>query len=137
MIIKKLRERKNWTQEQLAVMSGLNVRTIQRVENGQNASLETLKSLAAVFEVDIATLTKEITVIDKESEHWQNLPWWFRLNMLGVNSRKHLLTIELTLFVMALVLFAIMPHAWNTPAMFLAAYAMGWLVRYGDKHQVW
>ncbi|WP_163327118.1 helix-turn-helix domain-containing protein, partial [Enterobacter ludwigii] len=35
---------------------GLSVRTIQRIERGQPASTETLKSLAAVFEVDFNTL---------------------------------------------------------------------------------
>ncbi|EKF9685974.1 helix-turn-helix transcriptional regulator, partial [Vibrio cholerae] len=67
-MIKKLRERKNWSQEQLATMSGLSVRTIQRIESGNKASIESLKSLASVFEVDISKLLEEITVIDKDSE---------------------------------------------------------------------
>ena len=57
-MIKRLRENRNWSQEQLATMSGLSVRTIQRIESGNKASLESLKSLAAVFEVDISTLTE-------------------------------------------------------------------------------
>ena len=65
MIVKKLRDRNGWTQEQLAECCDLNVRTIQRVESGKKASLETLHSLASVFEVDISTLTEEIAVIDK------------------------------------------------------------------------
>mgnify|MGYP000672221477 FL=1 len=60
MILKKLRADKNWSQEQVATFSGLSTRTIQRVESGQSASLETLKSLASVFEVDITKLTEEI-----------------------------------------------------------------------------
>ncbi|HGP5185940.1 TPA: helix-turn-helix domain-containing protein, partial [Vibrio cholerae O1] len=68
-MIKKLRERKNWSQEQLATMSGLSVRTIQRIESGNKASIESLKSLASVFEVDISKLLEEITVIDKDSEY--------------------------------------------------------------------
>lgn len=64
-MIKKLRQRKNWSQEQLATMSGLSVRTIQRIESGNKASIESLKSLASVFEIDISKLTEEITVIDK------------------------------------------------------------------------
>ena len=63
MIIKQLRDRRGWTQEQLAECCGLNVRTIQRVESGNKASLETLQSLASVFEVNISTLTEEITVL--------------------------------------------------------------------------
>jgi transcriptional regulator with XRE-family HTH domain len=33
----------------------LNVRTIQRIEKGQEPSVESLKSLAAVFNVDFST----------------------------------------------------------------------------------
>ena len=42
--IKKLRLERHWSQEQLAEMSGLSTRTIQRIESGQNADFETLKS---------------------------------------------------------------------------------------------
>ena len=59
MLIQKLRLKRGWSQQQLADASGLSVRTIQRVEGGQPASSETLKSLAAVFEVDFSTLSPE------------------------------------------------------------------------------
>ena len=49
MILKQLRLSHRLSQEQLANMSGLNVRTIQRIESGQQASVESLKCLAAVF----------------------------------------------------------------------------------------
>lgn len=88
MIVKKLREKKNWSQEQLAIMSGLSTRTIQRIESGNNASIESLKSIASVFEVDIDTLTKEITVIDKHSAEWLAEPLWFRIQFCGVKSRR-------------------------------------------------
>ncbi|MFU1868059.1 helix-turn-helix domain-containing protein [Citrobacter portucalensis] len=45
------------SQEQLAAMSGLSTRTVQRFENGEQASLETLNALAAVFEVSVSELT--------------------------------------------------------------------------------
>jgi transcriptional regulator with XRE-family HTH domain len=56
MLVQKLRLQHGWSQEQLADLSGLSVRTIQRIEQGQPASTESLKSLAAVFEIDFATL---------------------------------------------------------------------------------
>lgn len=49
--IQKLRAVNCWSQEQLASVSGLSVRTIQRVEKTGVASLETTKALASVFEV--------------------------------------------------------------------------------------
>ena len=68
MIVKKLRNKKAWSQEELAEICGLNVRTIQRLESGNKASLETLRSLASVYEVELPTRTEEITVIVKTSE---------------------------------------------------------------------
>ncbi len=59
MIIRKLRLQKGWSQDQLARFSGLNIRTVQRIERGQQASMESLKSLAAVFEIDVSDLTTE------------------------------------------------------------------------------
>jgi transcriptional regulator with XRE-family HTH domain len=62
MLIQKLRLKKGWSQQQLAEASGLSVRTIQRIEGGQPASTETLKSIAAVFEVDFSTLNPETSM---------------------------------------------------------------------------
>ncbi len=59
MIIRKLRLQKGWSQEQLSQLSGLSVRTIQRIEQGQKPGLESLKSLAAVFEIDVSDLQME------------------------------------------------------------------------------
>jgi len=55
-VIQKLRLKRGWSQQQLADLSGLSVRTVQRIEQGQVASTESLKSLAAVFEIDFSTL---------------------------------------------------------------------------------
>ena len=52
MIVRKLRLQRGWTQEHLAELTGLSVRSIQRLERGQPGSLESMNSLAAVFEVD-------------------------------------------------------------------------------------
>ena len=56
MLVQKLRLQKGWTQEQLALVSGVSTRTVQRIARGEPASAETLKSLAAVFEVDFQSL---------------------------------------------------------------------------------
>ncbi len=67
MLIQKLRLKHGWSQQQLADASGLSVRTIQRIETGQPASIETLKSLAAVFEVDFSTLKPEQDMTSTEN----------------------------------------------------------------------
>lgn len=55
MILRKLRLQKGWSQEQLAEVSGLSVRTIQRIERGAQASLESANALAVVFQVEVNT----------------------------------------------------------------------------------
>ena len=59
MFVRKLRLRRGWSQEQLAQMRGLSVRTVQRIERNQGGSVESLKSLAAVFEVEFTSLIRE------------------------------------------------------------------------------
>ncbi len=50
--IKNLRNRKGFSQEELAVETGLSLRTIQRIENGETEPRgDSLKRLAATFEV--------------------------------------------------------------------------------------
>ncbi|WHP29422.1 helix-turn-helix domain-containing protein [Trabulsiella odontotermitis] len=62
--VKALRLKRAWSQEQLAEMTDVSVRTIQRIENGERPSLETLSALAAVFEVSVAELS--MTPVDGE-----------------------------------------------------------------------
>lgn len=50
------RKSKAWSQQHLAQVSGLSLRTIQRVEKNGSGSLETVKSLASCFELDVQTL---------------------------------------------------------------------------------
>lgn len=56
-----MRVAQGWSQEDLAETSGLNVRTIQRIEAGRSPSLESLKALGAAFNVNFHDL-KEITM---------------------------------------------------------------------------
>lgn len=55
MIVRKLRLQRGWSQEQLAELTGLSIRTIQRLERGHKPGLETSKSLAAIFDVELTT----------------------------------------------------------------------------------
>ena len=50
------REKRAWSQEHLAEVAELALRTIQRVEASGAGSYETAKALAAVFEMDVAAL---------------------------------------------------------------------------------
>lgn len=54
--LRELRAGRQWSQEQLAQLSGLNLRTIQRLESGAKISTESLRALAAVFGVPAESL---------------------------------------------------------------------------------
>ncbi|MBE4080671.1 helix-turn-helix domain-containing protein [Vibrio parahaemolyticus] len=72
MVVRKLRLKHGWSQEQLAGLSGLSIRTIQRIERGHKPGLESLKCLAAVFETSVSELqqeqemTNEVRITDEE-----------------------------------------------------------------------
>lgn len=55
MDIKTIREQKHLTQEELAEQSGISVRTIQRIEAGQEPKGHTAKALAKVLGLDLNT----------------------------------------------------------------------------------
>ena len=59
MTIRQRRIKKGWSQIQLAEFAGVSLRTIQRIEKGHTPTIETLKSLAAVYEVDFNELMDE------------------------------------------------------------------------------
>jgi transcriptional regulator with XRE-family HTH domain len=50
------RKQKSWSQEELATASGLNLRTIQRIESYTSASLQSKKALASALDLDVHDL---------------------------------------------------------------------------------
>lgn len=96
-MVRKLRMERGWSQEQLAQLSDLNIRTIQRIESGNKAGLETLKALAAVFDVDFNQLQQEPimeqaapTTVDHAPEeptpspNLPHIPFWLGLALCAV-----------------------------------------------------
>lgn len=55
-LIREERKRRAWSQEHLASVAGLGLRTVQRIESSGNASLESVSALASVLEVSIDDL---------------------------------------------------------------------------------
>lgn len=148
MILKKLRERKKLSQEQLATMSGLNVRTIQRIESGSRASFESLKSLASVLETNVSNLEQEIMVIDKKTEKWRSLPLLFRLNFvgselgwLGLSSREKWIRGEkqTAMFGLAILPFSFFDQGFITGGLLMVciAYTLSVVTRMGDEYSIW
>lgn len=88
--IRALREEKAWTQEHLTAAAGIeSVRTVQRVEKNETRSPETLRAIAAAFDVDVDNLRTERAIPEsrligtwlvttnrellqaEEAHHWQ------------------------------------------------------------------
>jgi transcriptional regulator with XRE-family HTH domain len=62
--VRRLRESQAWSQEQLAAVAGIGVRTVQRVEAEGSASMETCMALAIAFgclPVDLMRATQRTT----------------------------------------------------------------------------
>jgi transcriptional regulator with XRE-family HTH domain len=55
-LIRAEREKRAWSQEHLAEVTGLGLRTVQRIEATGAASFDSVRALAAVLEIDAATL---------------------------------------------------------------------------------
>lgn len=146
MILKELRISRHLSQEQLAQMSGLNVRTIQRIESGNNASLESLKCLAAALEVDVSTLNQEKFMMDKKSNDWKTLPLilkcWFFFNFLQTRpSRKSAVRVELIGHISGFTFccLGIINEAALIGGLLMlsTAYLYHWLKYQVDKYGIW
>lgn len=125
-LIKRLREEKQWSQEQLGELCGLNLRTIQRLEKSGNASLESVRALASVFAVDAKELQVEETMQKKQP--WASVRssllkfddfsgvasryeyWWFiafTVLLLGVAEVLHPKAYQIVALILLLPLLAV------------------------------
>ena len=59
-VVKKLREAKAWSQDQLSEVADLSLRTIQRVEADGTASAETKMAIASAFGISADDLTPKL-----------------------------------------------------------------------------
>ena len=67
------REKLNLTQEELAKISGISIRTIQRIESGIDPKGYTLKALAKALDIDEANLLKADNHITKLNHNLINI----------------------------------------------------------------
>lgn len=68
-LVLKARAQKSWSQEELAIASGLNLRTIQRIESEASASLQSRKALASALDIDIHDLEYQEIHMRQEWEY--------------------------------------------------------------------
>jgi len=79
MYIRLLRQKSYMSQEELADKCKVSLRTIQRAEAGYRVSYATLRSLAEVFEINVDMLERELYAMNKNSEEFEEAPFWLRL----------------------------------------------------------
>jgi transcriptional regulator with XRE-family HTH domain len=146
MVLKPLRISRHLSQEQLAEMSGLSVRTIQRIESGRTASVESLKCLAAALDVDIETLKQEKLMPNGNPKEWNAHPlWlraWFALNYLSFRPSRRATTRVIALAHGSGFLFCALGLVSEAALvggliMLASAYFFELLARQGDRYGVW
>jgi transcriptional regulator with XRE-family HTH domain len=153
MSFRSLREQKLLSQEKLSQMSGLSLRTIQRLEAGHRVSYASLRSLAATLQMDVDELERELYAM-KKSEDYVEVPRWVRQLSSGMfwrgapqASRRQALTAEAVCMGIGIAMLIISfvsasPFAatlFRLGAAFnlLAGYAVSVGVRVIDSYQAW
>ncbi|MGI9221344.1 MAG: helix-turn-helix domain-containing protein [Woeseiaceae bacterium] len=155
MGVKELRQERNWSQEKLADLSGLSLRTIQRVEAENKAGFDSLRALALAFEIENSALQLELAM-DKSSTGWKKRPAWVRAIFFGsgrvrMDLRQHVLVERFAVFAgfffVAVALFGtnggVAPESATVPLlifasmMFFSAYLMSLFIRVGNHFAVW
>jgi len=91
----KLRNKKGWSQEELSIATGLNLRTIQRIESEAVASLQSRKALASVFKINIHDLNYvEKPIVKKYEYKTVEMPFRFGIVKRGVPDIEKILGAE-------------------------------------------
>ncbi len=95
--LKSQRDSRAWSQTQLAEVSGLSLRTIQRIEKTGIASQESAKSLAAVYECSITELVSQNLPIQNEVK--------FSINQMSPKAKSIHLFVLIPVISIALFLY--------------------------------
>ena len=67
--IKKMRLERHWSQDQLAEMSGLSIRTIQRIEKGEvDPRAYSLQMIAKALDVDFSLFVENESIVDNDKK---------------------------------------------------------------------
>ena len=120
MKIKRWREERHWSQEHVAEMAGIGLRTLQRIENGESASRESVMALAAAFNVDIGALVddpvkqKAIAAQEKATKGLAALRLSFMIHMAS--------------YIFGMIIFAAISLGDGAPGYAMLAPSLWWTV---------
>lgn len=153
MSFRSWRERKLLSQGRVAEMSGLSLRTVQRLEAGHRVSYASLRALAATFETDVDLLERELYAMNKPTDDFVETPRWVRLlnDRLWFGgprlSRRDVHLIEALCIACAVIVFAASflvasdaaAKAVRTGAVvtLVVGYLVSVFVRLHDRYKLW
>jgi transcriptional regulator with XRE-family HTH domain len=118
--IKRWREERHWSQEHVAEMAGIGLRTLQRIENGDSASRESVMALAAAFNVDIGALVED-PVKQKAIEAQEKAT-------KGLAALKLSFMIHLASYIFGMIIFAAISLSDGYPGYVMLTPALWWTV---------
>lgn len=79
-LLRRQREQRAWTQNQLAEVASLSMRTVQRIERNGIAAKESAMALASALDMDLADLL--IQSNSSSTRHTSNRRWWGLVGIL-------------------------------------------------------
>ncbi|MGC0119961.1 helix-turn-helix transcriptional regulator [Pseudoalteromonas piscicida] len=98
--LKQLRESKAWSQSHLAEVSGISLRTIQRIEKTGCASPESVKSICATFGIQVGEIS---TCVEHKPGSWQSFSNAVRIKLAKIDIKMVMLSFTLA-FVIGFIL---------------------------------
>lgn len=126
------RLQQGWSQENLAEQAGLSVRTIQRIEAGHAASLESLKCLAAVFETSVTQLMEETRMVPEDAaEHAHPLASAMEREALEYVQNLKGLYIHLLIFAILIPCLAVLNLVISPQSLWIIWVIVPWLMAIG------
>lgn len=141
------------SQERVAEMSGLSLRTVQRLEAGHRVSYASLRALATAFKTDVDLLERELYAVTQSTDEFVEIPRWVRLlhDKLWFGgprlSRRDFLRIEVLSLVFALIAFGVsflVPDKARASAVRISAlapvvgsYLVAVSIRMYDRYRLW
>ncbi|WP_349584939.1 helix-turn-helix domain-containing protein [Leuconostoc citreum] len=144
-----LRKSKGFTQEKLAEKSNLSIRTIQRLESGEDSSLETLRLVANALDVPVTALFETVNDETKEREI-ELFSEEQTIQITKRRSEKQLLNIKRLIIFISLLLLAFFINKFPNNIQgvlgilwvglfFLSAYIMkhmklNWILKMNEKY---
>lgn len=153
MSFRSWRQRMLLSQERVAEMSGLSLRTVQRLEAGHRVSYASLRALAAAVKTDVDLLEREFYAVNQPTDEFIEIPRWLRLlsDRLWFGgprlSRRDVLLIEALCIVGAATTFAasfLVPLGARASVFRMSAvvplvcgYLTAVSIRMSDRYRLW